>query len=88
MWRRRSANRWPSEECCSETLITGWSIDSRSIRPGDLFFALRGARFDGHNFLSAVTSRGAAAVIVDRDSVDQKGDTPCPAIRVPDVYGR
>ncbi len=40
--------------------------DSRSARQGDLFFALAGERFDGHDFLSEVMSKGVAAVVVER----------------------
>ena len=42
----------------------GVSTDSRSIRRGDLFVALRGDRFDGHQFVPAVLSKGAAGAIV------------------------
>jgi UDP-N-acetylmuramoyl-tripeptide--D-alanyl-D-alanine ligase len=41
-------------------------IDSRVVAPGDLFVALRGPRFDGHDFVADVVARGAAAVVVDR----------------------
>lgn len=66
-------------------VVTGWSIDSRSIHPGDLFFALRGPNHDGHAYVGAVASQGAAAVVVDRDIADAELG-PVPAIRVPDVY--
>lgn len=39
------------------------AVDSRQVRPGHLFFALRGARADGHGFLGAVAAAGAAAVV-------------------------
>jgi UDP-N-acetylmuramoyl-tripeptide--D-alanyl-D-alanine ligase len=45
------------------------SLDSRSIRSGDLFLAMKGERFDGHDFVGAALSRGAAGAIVD-DSYD------------------
>jgi UDP-N-acetylmuramoyl-tripeptide--D-alanyl-D-alanine ligase len=41
-------------------------IDSRVAAAGDLFVAIRGPRFDGHDFVADVLGRGAAAVIVDR----------------------
>ena len=44
-----------------ETLITGVSIDSRTCRPGDAFFAIRGAHQDGHAFVGHARLRGAAA---------------------------
>ncbi|MGC7499764.1 Mur ligase domain-containing protein, partial [Pandoraea pneumonica] len=37
--------------------------DSRSVQPGDLFVALKGERFDAHDFLSDVARAGAAAVV-------------------------
>jgi UDP-N-acetylmuramoyl-tripeptide--D-alanyl-D-alanine ligase len=45
--------------------FSGVSTDSRSIAAGELFVALRGERFDGHDFLAAVQARGAAAALVD-----------------------
>jgi UDP-N-acetylmuramoyl-tripeptide--D-alanyl-D-alanine ligase len=44
--------------------IRGISSDSRSIRRGDLFVALKGDRFDGHDFVPAVLAQGAAGAIV------------------------
>ena len=45
---------------------TGVSIDSRSLAPGDLFFALAGPTFDGHDFARAALDAGAAAAVVAR----------------------
>jgi UDP-N-acetylmuramoyl-tripeptide--D-alanyl-D-alanine ligase len=50
-----------------DTEITGWSVDSRSVRPGDLFFALRGPNFDGHDYVQAALDAGATAAVVDRE---------------------
>lgn len=44
----------------------GYSIDSRTIAPGELFFAVRGERFDGHDFVAAALERGALAAVVSR----------------------
>jgi len=46
--------------------ITGWSTDSRSTAPGDLFFALSGPNHDGHDFVAEVLRQGATAAVVDR----------------------
>ncbi len=46
--------------------ITGYSIDTRTIQSGDLFFALRGERLDGHEYLSQAFEKGAYAAVVDR----------------------
>lgn len=45
----------------------GYSIDSRTLQPGDLFFAVRGERFDGHDFVAAALERGACAAVVARE---------------------
>jgi UDP-N-acetylmuramoyl-tripeptide--D-alanyl-D-alanine ligase len=45
------------------------SLDTRSLHPGDLYLALRGDRFDGHDFVAAALSRGAVGAIV-LDSYD------------------
>ncbi|MGE0394553.1 MAG: Mur ligase domain-containing protein, partial [Vicinamibacterales bacterium] len=41
------------------------STDTRTIRPGDFFVALRGPRFDGHAFTDAARQAGAAGALVD-----------------------
>ena len=46
--------------------LSSVGIDSRQLRPGGLFVALRGARHDGHDFLAQARQRGAAAALVDR----------------------
>jgi UDP-N-acetylmuramoyl-L-alanyl-D-glutamate--2,6-diaminopimelate ligase len=46
--------------------ITALTIDSREVRPGALFVALRGEHTDGHRFLPQAVERGAAAVLVDQ----------------------
>jgi UDP-N-acetylmuramoyl-tripeptide--D-alanyl-D-alanine ligase len=58
--------------------VSGVSTDSRTIQDGNLFFALRGKKFDGHQFVSDVAGRGAIAVVVDalwsknnRESIQQ-----------------
>jgi UDP-N-acetylmuramoyl-tripeptide--D-alanyl-D-alanine ligase len=47
--------------------VTGWSVDSRTLRPGDLYFALRGPNHDGHAFVAEVLKKGAVGVVVDRE---------------------
>jgi UDP-N-acetylmuramoyl-tripeptide--D-alanyl-D-alanine ligase len=55
-----------------ERVIGGVSIDSRTIGPGDLFFAIHGDRFDGHAFVDAAFAAGAGgAVVSDRAAVAQ-----------------
>lgn len=47
--------------------INGVSTDSRRIQPGELFVALSGPRFDGHDFAAAAIDKGAAGVVVERE---------------------
>lgn len=47
-------------------VISGFSIDSRTIRPNEVFVALQGPRFDGHDFIDPVFQRGAAGAVVSR----------------------
>ncbi len=47
--------------------VTGFSIDSRTIRPGEFFIALRGERTDGHLFLGEAFQRGASGALISRD---------------------
>src|SRR3990167_1649374 len=46
--------------------ISGVTIDSRTIQPGNLFVAIRGERFDGHDFIAEVGKKGAVAVICEK----------------------
>lgn len=50
------------------TAVTGISFDSRSVRPGELFVALRGGYTDGHHYLPAARAAGAVAVLVEPDT--------------------
>src|SRR5262245_19359070 len=61
--------------------VRGYSIDTRTLNPGDLFFAIKGPRFDGHAFLQQAVDKGAVGVIVESGSIE-----PSPAfgvVRVP-----
>src|SRR6266481_6850692 len=51
----------------SDLVASGWSVDSRTVRPGDVFFALRGPNHDGHAFVGEVFAKGAVAVVADRE---------------------
>ncbi len=62
---------------------SGVSIDSRSIRPGDLFIALKGPTFDGHEFVAAALAQGAAAAIVN--GLPASVSDQAPLVRVEDT---
>jgi UDP-N-acetylmuramoyl-tripeptide--D-alanyl-D-alanine ligase len=55
-------------------VATGYSIDSRTVAPGELFIAVKGERFDGHDFVVAAAERGAAGAIVSRSKIPSLPD--------------
>ena len=71
---RRKETLWTAAEAAAATggrtdsdwSATGVSIDSRTVEPGDLFVAIQGPNFDGHEFVSDALTNGASAVMVSR----------------------
>ncbi|MCP4567290.1 MAG: UDP-N-acetylmuramoyl-tripeptide--D-alanyl-D-alanine ligase [FCB group bacterium] len=51
--------------------FTGLSIDSRTIKAGDIFFAIVGDKNDGHDYIEKVFAQGAAAAIISRSQLDR-----------------
>ncbi|WP_265573436.1 UDP-N-acetylmuramoyl-tripeptide--D-alanyl-D-alanine ligase [Venatoribacter cucullus] len=49
----------------ADLMVTGISTDSRTVQPGDLYVALRGERFDGHDFIAPAGNAGAVAALVE-----------------------
>ncbi|MFB2917296.1 MULTISPECIES: UDP-N-acetylmuramoyl-tripeptide--D-alanyl-D-alanine ligase [Aerosakkonema] len=66
------------------TLATGISTDTRSLKPGEVFLALRGENFDGHKFVRTAVEKGAIAIITERD-IDDKLPVDFPELRVADT---
>jgi len=65
------------------TELTSFSIDTRHLGAGGLFFALAGTRADGHDFLGQATRAGAAAAVISRD-LPSEVEAPAGLVRVPD----
>lgn len=65
------------------TELSGITTDSRNVAPGQLFIALTGEHFDGHDYLAQAVEQGAAAVVVSRSLDDQALGVP--AYVVPDT---
>jgi len=57
-------------------IVDGISTDSRSVVPGNVFIAIRGPNFDGHNFVSSAFSRGAVGAVVTRSNLAGKAIGP------------
>jgi UDP-N-acetylmuramoyl-tripeptide--D-alanyl-D-alanine ligase len=64
--------------------VTGISIDSRTVKPGEAFFAIKGDTHDGHDFVTAALKQGAALAVVARHRRDGYGDG-APLMAVDDV---
>ncbi|MDK2122459.1 UDP-N-acetylmuramoyl-tripeptide--D-alanyl-D-alanine ligase [Parachitinimonas caeni] len=68
MWTVAEAARHLGASCPrpAEAVFARVSTDSRDLQPADLFVALRGERFDGHEFVAQAAQAGAAAAVVDQ----------------------
>lgn len=64
-----------------DLLMTGVSIDTRTLKAGDLYIAIKGKNFDGHDFISQALQAGASAILVN-----QKIDTDSAQIVVNDTH--
>ena len=56
------AGRWDGE-------VLGYSIDTRTLNPGELFFAVKGPRFDGHDFSQQAIEKKAAGAVVEGEGI-------------------
>jgi UDP-N-acetylmuramoyl-L-alanyl-D-glutamate--2,6-diaminopimelate ligase len=63
-----------------EVTVTGIALDSRKVKPGDLFFALSGTKADGHRFIDDAIQRGAVAVV----GTQPLANVPFPYLQVSD----
>ena len=52
-----------------EATAQGYSIDSRTVQAGEVFFAVKGERLDGHDFVEQALGRGAIAAVVQKDEL-------------------
>ena len=63
-----------ADEVHRDAVATGYSIDSRTLQPGDLFVAIRGENLDGHDYVNAALDRGAVAAVVHVSQATRFGD--------------
>ncbi len=71
----------------SDRPVRGAAVDSRLVRPGELFVALPGERTDGHAFIGEAIARGAAALLVTRPVPDPAALGDVTVVRVADALG-
>ncbi|WP_309085282.1 UDP-N-acetylmuramoylalanyl-D-glutamyl-2,6-diaminopimelate--D-alanyl-D-alanine ligase [Chelativorans sp.] len=65
--------------------VTGISIDTRTLGRGEAFFAIKGERFDGHDFATAAMAAGAGVLVISEDKLPALGRLTVPKVVVPDV---
>lgn len=63
-------------DLADQSLFTAITTDTRSLKPGHIFLALRGENFDGHDFATFAVQQGAIAVITDRNTACDLTDVP------------
>jgi len=64
----------------AEALTKNVCLDSRKAQPGDLFLAVKGEHFDGHDFLNEVAAKGVAAVVVEKSKVQSPKPKLAPGV--------
>ncbi|RCW85912.1 UDP-N-acetylmuramoyl-tripeptide--D-alanyl-D-alanine ligase [Paracoccus lutimaris] len=84
LWTSHDAAAATGGRATRDFAVGGVSIDTRTIRPGDLFVALQAAR-DGHDFVAQALEKGAGAALVSRIPEGVADDAPL--LIVPDVLG-
>ena len=82
LWTAQDAAAATGGQAKGDWEVTGVSIDTRTLEPGDLFVALKDVR-DGHDFVANALEKGAAAALVSHRP-DNVGET-APLLIVPDV---
>lgn len=84
----KDLNKLPGVEFINKDLIKpikGVSIDSRKINENEIFFAIKGENFDGHNFVDEVFSKGASVAVIENSKKDKFLSKGYPLIIVPDT---
>ncbi|MCU0790660.1 MAG: UDP-N-acetylmuramoylalanyl-D-glutamyl-2,6-diaminopimelate--D-alanyl-D-alanine ligase, partial [Nitratireductor sp.] len=65
--------------------VTGISIDTRTVKPGEAFFAIKGEKLDGHDFVNQAMKAGASVAVIAESRLVSFGAVRIPLLVVPDV---
>jgi UDP-N-acetylmuramoyl-tripeptide--D-alanyl-D-alanine ligase len=76
LWNAAAVASAVNGKLTGDFTVTGVSIDSRSLEPGDLFVALQGPSFDGNEFAASALQRGAAGALIHRRGKDLPAQAP------------
>jgi UDP-N-acetylmuramoyl-tripeptide--D-alanyl-D-alanine ligase len=71
-----------------ELKVTGVSVDTRTLKPGDLYVAIRGKRLDGHQFCEQAIEKGAVGVVVDSEAALPAGKVGIVVANTTEALGR
>jgi UDP-N-acetylmuramoyl-tripeptide--D-alanyl-D-alanine ligase len=71
-----TGGEWLCPPVESDVSLTGLGIDSRSIKPGQVFLAVKGDLFDGHKYVVAATKAGATIAVIEHDDEAKDKTTP------------
>ncbi|MDI6807380.1 MAG: UDP-N-acetylmuramoyl-tripeptide--D-alanyl-D-alanine ligase [Candidatus Eisenbacteria bacterium] len=66
-----------------QTVFTGFSIDTRTLKRGEIFFALKGPSFDGNDFIPEAFQKGAAAAVCSLEWFRKEGDSLADRLLIP-----
>src|SRR3989344_6430407 len=77
--------RWTGTAPAAASRVSGVSTDTRTVEKGDVFFALKGHRFDGHDYLKDAAQKGARCLVVSETPDLAKFKEPPGLIRVADT---
>ena len=82
LWTHVEASKATGGKAYGAWQANGVSIDSRTAKAGDLFVAIKGLNFDGHDYVTSALARGAAAAMVTQRRANW--DNNMPLLEVPD----
>ncbi|NIA18808.1 MAG: UDP-N-acetylmuramoyl-L-alanyl-D-glutamate--2,6-diaminopimelate ligase, partial [Simkaniaceae bacterium] len=69
----------PEDQSLPDVHVSGVTLDSRKVNPGDIYIAIPGTTFDGHEFIPEAIERGASAIIANGRNLEKQ---PVPVIHV------
>jgi len=76
LWSSETAVKATGGKCLLDWHANGVAINSKEVNPGDLFVAIKGPTFNGHDFVADALAAGASAAVIDRRADVFRGDTP------------
>ncbi len=56
----------------SKVKFSGIAFDSSKVKKGNIFFAIKGEKFDGHNFIKDAIRKGAKVIVSEKETIEKK----------------